>query len=159
MIEQAVAAYLTEIGVTFTATACGPTKRYDWECDQWLATFKRADKTLTEDYFTGIGHRKSSRPMPPDIARLGKRILARVEWEATNLKPVPPPAAGVLYSLLLDSRSAESNFLDWCDEFGYDSDSRKHLATYEACCEIRRRVQAFFSADERAKLGELLEDY
>ncbi|QIG56934.1 hypothetical protein vBPaeSS2019XI_056 [Pseudomonas phage vB_Pae-SS2019XI] len=97
--------------------------------------------------------------MPPDIARLAPRILARVEWEKRHLKPVAPCAADVLYCLLSDANGADQNFNDWCADFGYDPDSRKALATYDECSKVLADVRAFFSAAEREKLAELLEGY
>ena len=46
-----------------------------------------------------------------------------------------PSAADVLSCLISDALSVESasDFEDWCSELGYDPDSRKALATYNAC--------------------------
>lgn len=159
-IEIAVADYLTEKGVTFKATGGTATIRDGWECDHWSVSFIRDGKpTIVTDYYTGVGHRESKRPMPMDIARLGSKILARVQWERENLKPVAPPAAGVLYSLLSDARFGESNFHDFCDELGYDADSIKHLNIYNACCETLKQMRSFFTNVERNELDELLQDY
>ena len=45
-----------------------------------------------------------------------------------------PTVADVLSNLLTDASGYESarNFEEWCSQYGYDSDSRKALATYEA---------------------------
>lgn len=164
-IETAVSQYLAEQGVSFVAVALGQTKRDGWDCDEWRATLtKRAQSggkmaELSQPFYTGLGHRKSKVRMPPDIARLGPRILARVEWENANLKPVAPSAASVLYSLLLDAQGAEQPFDYWASDYGYDTDSIKALNIYNACCEVRRQVNAFFSHEQREKLRELLEDF
>lgn len=163
--DKPVADYLATIGVEFSAVLVGETKRDDWQCDQWrIRITKRAQSggkvaTMETDYFTGIGHRQSKRAMPADIARLRPAIMARVDWEKANLRPVTPAAASVLYSLLSDASGADGNFLDWCDDLGYDSDSRKALAIYEACCVIRADLQKVFTATERAELAAMLEDY
>ena len=89
-IETAVSQYLAEQGVSFVAVALGQTKRDGWDCDEWRATLtKRAQSggkmaELVQPFYTGLGHRKSKVRMPPDIARLGPRILARVEWDETR---------------------------------------------------------------------------
>lgn len=166
-IETAVNEYLKAQGVTFAAVLTGSGKRDDWECDSWSVSFTRYPKgvvngsniTLTTDYHTGIGHRQSRQPMPADIKRLGKNILARVDWERMWLKPVTPQAASVLYSVLSDASGAEQNFLDWCSDFGYDSDSMKAHKVYTACCELLQKVRSFFTNEERAAMQELLQDY
>lgn len=166
-IETAVNEYLKAQGVTFAAVLTGSGKRDDWECDSWSVSFTRYPKgvvngsniTLTTEFHTGLGHRQSKHPMPADIARLGKNIIARVEWERACLKPVTPQAASVLYSVLMDAQRAEQNFLDWCDEYGYNSDSMKDHKIYTACCEILQKVRQFFTIEERAAMQELLQDY
>lgn len=163
--DKAVSDYLATIGVEFSTVLVGATKRDQWDCDQWrIKLEKRAQSggkvaDMETDYFTGVGRRKSKRPMPAYIARLGARIVARVEWEKANIRPVTPEAAGVLYSLLLDASGADGNFLDWCDAYGYDSDSRKALATYEGCCVSRAQLHKLFTTTERAELAAMLEDY
>lgn len=158
--EKNVSDYLQAAGVDYSSRLLGETKRDDWTCDEWRICFKRDGKQSIETtYYTGTGYRKSARSMPADIARLGSRIIARVEWEKHNLKPVQPEVASVLHSLILDAQGAEQPFDYWCDEYGYDQDSRKALATYDACCAIRRQVNAFFSSEEREQLRAMLEDY
>lgn len=168
-IETAVAESLKAQNITFVAVGGGSTKRDGWECDAWLCKFSRAAKIdggirseakeFSVDFYTGTGHRQSVRPMPADIARLGKNILARVDWERMWLKPVAPHAASVLYSILSEAQGAEQNFLDWCGDYGYDTDSMKSHATYTACCETLQKVRAFFTIEERNALQELLQDY
>lgn len=158
--DKTVADYLQSIGAEYSARLLGATKRDEWTCDEWRVAFQRNGKPMiATPYYTGTGHRKSARPMPADIARLGPRIIARVEWEKANVEPVKPQAASVLYSLMLDAQGAEEPFDDWCDQYGYDQDSRKTLATYDACCAIRRQLNAFFTTEERAALAAMLEDY
>jgi len=38
-------------------------------------------------------------------------------------------------------------FSEWCSEFGYDSDSRKALATYDKCRRLGSRVRKFLGRD------------
>lgn len=39
-------------------------------------------------------------------------------------------------------------FSDFCAEYGYDADSRKAFATYEAVCEEWKKVSSFFTEEE-----------
>ena len=146
--DKKVDEYLAAQGVTFSARLLGETKRDSWTCDEWRVSFQRVyldsrlpvrDKAPIETaYYTGTGHR-------------AKEIK---QW-----RPVAPTAGSVLYSLLLDASGADENFYDWCANYGYDTDSRKALATYEACCIIRADVNKIFTAAERAELAAILEDY
>jgi hypothetical protein len=149
------------MGVEMLAVCLGERKRDDWTHDAWAITFTRTPGNIAEDfdYCTGTGHRKSKRPMPADIARLRPNILARVEWERYNLKPVRPDEAGVLHSLVMDAQADDMSFSNWCDDYGYDTDSRKALATYEACCECAKKLRRLFSRAEIEALRELLQDY
>ena len=52
-----------------------------------------------------------------------------------------PDAAGVLYCLLADASYAGESFEDFCGNTGSDTDSRKALATYDACCALAPRVR------------------
>ena len=159
-IETAITEYLKAQGVTYSVLPAGAKKLDGWECDSWSVWFERDGKDRLESTFhTGLGHRESKVPMPVDIARLGKNIIARVEWEKRNVVPVAPHAASVLSSLLLDSSSAEQNFHDWCDELGYDKDSIKAQGIYNACCETLTKMRAFFTGTERQEIQDILQDY
>lgn len=162
--DKAVADYLATIGVTFTAALVGATERDGWECDEWrVKLVKRAQSggkmaELATAYYTGTGHRASKAPMPHSV-KINPHSLHAEGWRAQNLRPVTPTAASVLHGLLLDASSADANFLDWCGDFGYDTDSRKALTVYEACCSTRADVHNLFTRDERAALATMLEDY
>ena len=152
--DNKAAEYLAAQGVTFSTRLLGETKRDSWTCDEWRVSFQRVhldsrlpvrDKAALETaYYTGTGHR----------AKPAKRM----SWDNAP-RPVAPTAGSVLYSLLLDASGADENFHDWCANYGYDTDSRKALATYEACCIIRADVNKFFTVSERAELAAILEDY
>lgn len=152
--DKKAAEYLAAQGVVFATRLLGENNRDGWTCDEWRVSFQRVhldsrllvrDKaTLETAYYTGTGHRA--------------KPAKRTSWDNAP-RPVAPTAASVLYSLLLDASGADENFHDWCASYGYDTDSRKALATYEACCIIRADVNKFFTATERAELAAILEDY
>lgn len=66
-----------------------------------------------------------------------------------------PRLADVLDSLATDSSMAESSFADWCGECGYDADSRKAFATFEACQEIAAKLLALLG---RVEFNNLLQN-
>lgn len=85
------------------------------------------------DYYTGAGLVKSSG------------------------RPKPPTLDDVLSSLLLDSTAAQDSFEEWCDNFGYDTDSRSALDTYLQCQESYHKLRkAKINIEQES---ERLQDY
>lgn len=134
---------------------------------------------IATDYMQGIGHvpgyihAHGSRPIMTDdtiksqerAAELGTYPLVYKTgtcWaeKIGDRKKLPAPAlAEVLYCLILDGDAADATFEEWCDDHGYDSDSRKVLATYETCRDVGHKLQRMFTSAELAELRELFQDY
>lgn len=53
-----------------------------------------------------------------------------------------------LYGIGTDAAAGEHNFLDYCEEFGEDSDSRESHKTWKACRKMRDKLYAFCSSEE-----------
>lgn len=51
-----------------------------------------------------------------------------------------PDYDSFLESILSDSEALDMTFEDFCDEFGYDSDSRKAFKVWESCCNNARKL-------------------
>jgi hypothetical protein len=167
-IEDQVDLILKNCEVTYLATHAGQRKRDGWDCDAWLVSFTLRDGRAEHeefDYFTGLGHRKPddsamAKMSAQSLRNVSKRMIA---WEDHYKrfpgKVVRPHAAGVLHSLLLDADAAEQSFASWCSELGYDTDSRKALATYEACQANSDKLCRVFDRVAREALREALQDY
>jgi hypothetical protein len=130
-----------------------------WECDGWRVTLTRNGKACENfDYYTGIGHRVVSKM---DTIRLknwyGKAYKTTEEYKKYG-KPVTPPIADVLYSLILDSEAKETNFHDWADTFGYDRDSIKANGIYKACLETSEKLTRVIPRDLLAQLADSVRD-
>lgn len=67
----------------------------------------------------------------------------------------------ILYCLILDATAYENayNFTDFCNEFGYDSDSMKAYKIYLACKKQLERYNKLFTQEEKDFLQNLLQDY
>ena len=65
----------------------------------------------------------------------------------------PPHPYNILAGL---TKHDPGSFDDFCDEFGYDQDSRRALRTYRLVCDEWKRVSAFFTADELEKAREIV---
>lgn len=55
--------------------------------------------------------------------------------------PKKPTLDDVLYCLVSDAEAGEMSFDEWCDNFGYDNDSRKALAMYLQCQENAKKIK------------------
>lgn len=89
----------------------------------------------------------------------GKRAIYRGGHIATGGALSPPDLQDVFYCLLSDSSVIDAGgFENWCSDYGYDSDSIKAKATYDACVETFAALRAAFSARELEQLQELFQD-
>jgi hypothetical protein len=149
--DKAVAATLEQWGVLYSAVCLGERTRDGWKCDAWAVTLG----TQQFDYFTGTGNRA---PVPFHHRGPKANTEAWHRLEAAR-KPVAPASASVLHSLILDSSAACETFASWCSDFGLDPDSRKALATYEACQMNADKLRRVFSPAQVETLQELLQDY
>ena len=167
--ESAVEAFVAgDCAVNYSVMYAGTEKRGDWDCDIWRFTMKNQ----SFEYFTGLGHREdvtadTKKRAAFDFPGLtekdkkgqtmrGRRYLQRVQ---ELRKPQTPPIAGLLYSIILDSAATEQSFSSWCGDYGYDSDSRKALATYTACQENAEKLHRVFTRSQIAHIQELLQEY
>jgi hypothetical protein len=138
-------------------------------CINWKCTISvKGGEVWTGDYSQGAGYlpefirHKSSR------ANYNAELFACESGKAVRFgatifdkgQPLKPPSMrDVLYSLLMDSEAYSMDFEEWADTFGYDRDSRKAEATYNACAAIGRALAAKLSPAELDRLREVFQDY
>lgn len=142
----------------------------EWAC---VLTFEGRPQEPEEfEFFTGVGLRaepdgaakmlarsKFQGLMQADIDRrthYGRRYLAYLE---TLRKPKAPDPADLLHSLIVDSSACEQSFESWCADFGYATDSRKALATYEAGQSNTDKLRRIIRPEAFRKLAEVLQEY
>ena len=101
-----------------------------WRSDKWEVCLYRGAYKITVEFFLGEGN----------------------NGRAPELKEV-------VFALLNDAQAGELSFEDFCSDFGYDTDSRRAYATWEACKENREKLLAIFSPDEIAELEVDFENY
>ena len=150
-IRANVDALLTKYGRSCEVTGGHRTEREHgtekpWQCFAWRVNFVTPEghgfrKVFAGfDYYTGLA-----------------RVRPLKNWEhniGIQARPVPPCAADVLYSLVLDSSAGGMSFDDWCAEYGADNDSIKDQRTYFECQDIAKRLRLVFT---RAQIEELAE--
>ena len=119
--------------------------------DQWRVTITSPAGFHAFDYFTGLGLRTRT------YSGYGRK------WDAMRKrhfddKPKAPTVADVLYSLFSDARAADENFHDWCDNYGYSTDSIKAMNTYTECLETARALRKHFDPTTRANIETIIQE-
>lgn len=138
--EQAVADLLQARGVEFEAVHVGAgLDSSGWCRDAWRVTFAEGARQVSLDYHTGLGR--------------------RIEAGASGSFAVSPSAAEVLYAMADDGQAADMTHAQFCDEYGYDPDSRAALELYLQCQENGVNYCKMFTAADRETIAKLLADY
>ena len=93
----------------------------NWKHYAWTVNFAPPSKApVSMDYKCGMAHAKRKKS----------------GWSDPRfdiVTPIPPKAAEVLACYCRDFTDSDCAFDEWAENFGYDTDSRKALATYESC--------------------------
>jgi len=153
--DKQVADKLQEWGIPFAAHYCGECPHGENQrVDAWRVTLGK----FNTDFYTGLGCRTPT-PAPADGGPPPRRGTVMHAGLEARRKPITPTAAGVLYCLLSDAEAVDQSFTDWAGDLGYDTDSRKALETYEACCKIGQSLRTVFTHSQREELRILLQDY
>lgn len=158
--DKAVTAYLEAIGVVFSCEYRGKQTDNDdghaWEYDLFTVRFSRGGAAVETSYRQGMGLRVTADfdELEDEAAAVG---AAGPEYLGTGAVKMPA-AAGVLFCLMADADMGRELFADFCATMGYSTDSRKAWALYEECQKTAAALR-MFTAEERAELAKMLEDY
>jgi len=88
---------------------------------------------------------------PLNYPYVGRRTMAemRQEKDRLSVKNSYPDLFALLACLCMDAGVLDcDSFEEWCSDYGYDSDSRKALKTYEACVEQSTKFKALVDVDK-----------
>lgn len=134
----AVLAYLASFFCTYKvlSTAVSVRTEGEWEYDMWhVEWFRPEGMKYVMPYRTGIGHRKASKPVAPDVL-------------------------GPLNGWLFDASCADGHtFKNFCAELGYGTDSTATHKIYLACQDQLDKLQEFFTHEQIAHLRDMMEGY
>lgn len=148
-------------GTSITSTYLGEQDQDGWRHHAWSVTLTREDQTVTISYRMGLGHEqtKCGKPKPVSIGRYAVRPYATCgheRCEKAGWRPTPPGLYEVITALKGDVTDGMP-FAGWCDNYGYDPDSRKALETYLACQQSEVDARRLFGDDWSRILED--EDY
>lgn len=140
----------------------------------WRVTLlHNGKKILTTDYGAGMGHCPSYKSGNPFRMTVDQMAAIKAECERgtaqfvgslgamarPGLKKILPDSRDVIYSLLMDSEVIDyPSFEEWARDFGYDEDSRKDEAVYNACMKIALQFRRI-GESVIAELREVYQDY
>jgi hypothetical protein len=102
----------------------------------------------------------------PDWAKQGWSIVLKYRGKRAQFRfygggaSKTPTASDLVWSVATDSTALNENFSDWCDNFGYTTDSVKARSTYKACSRNGSRlINLIGSEDVFNQLVESARDY
>jgi len=82
-----------------------------------------------------------------------KEAIDRHNQNAMHQRKYPKPEA---YNVLANLyHPTQETFEEFCDEYGYDHDSRLAERTYEAVKELNQKLESFFTTEELEALKEI----
>ena len=151
-------ALLAQLNITAEISNPRPGVEDNWPHIAYVVTFLRGSlPPLPQVWKCGIGHVKTTSPdkgamrilahlstdeesmlrawhLNPHANFKDKALQASVAAKLAFIQKVKPDASEVLACMCRDAIEAtESTFEEWAANFGYETDSRKAEATYNAC--------------------------
>jgi hypothetical protein len=138
----------------------------------WRVTLKvRGRAIFTTDYGAGIAHCPSYRQTL--TGRMSNDEAEAIKYETETGfarrpsaeyfpkgKAINPDPCDVLYCLASDADVLNySNFEEWAESLGYDTDSRKAEKTYRACLETALALRNGLGDEGLRVLQEACQDY
>ena len=145
--DTPLATLLRELGVTIGTSFRGYVPKSpdnDWEHFDWWCVISIGSRSFGTAYRTGVGH---SVRMPESWLPDDGDGVRRLRWLQSEMAPIAPTAAGVIGSMVTSGNGSDQTFYDWCSDFGYSTDSRKHLDTYLACQAELVTLRQFFGSN------------
>lgn len=128
--------------------------------DKRAVSFEFGQSTAKSGFYYTIGVQKSILPRELMGKRgLGTYIKTKLNWSFLNndkSDKIHYPEIPSEYDLLATLQKYEVGTLeDFCDEFGYDINSKKAEKIYEAVCDEYAKVCMIFNDEEMSELQEI----
>lgn len=120
----------------------------NWAHDLWDVTLSYQGRQFNTEYRTGLGHRTIHAWAKKHAQSNDLIFLAKNQFSAVKT----PNVADVVYSLLMDAHYADQTFSDWCENVGFDTDSRKALDVYLRCQDTYNQMVKLLGYDTFSQL-------
>ena len=137
--------------------------KFDSEMDFFSLNLTANGKNSSFDYYQGVGHRAAKREKGIKAIKASKiqhgQGVSYVGGTQVHQFIKKPTTASILYCLLLDSRATDESFIDWCNNFGADSDSITAYKTYESCISTSIALDSIIDSQAQELLSALLSQY
>lgn len=129
----------------------------------WVVTIIHNGQSFSTDYHQGAAYREHRSPTGRKGSKVkfkyarGGGITLHEEERLLRSVPTVPTVTDVMYCLVSDAQCAEyGDFDDFCDNLGYDNDSREAERIYNACRDTFFKLRSMFNLEQ---LSELFQDY
>lgn len=169
--------FVNETAIEIVKTYTGHRLYFDGDKDRratFHITIKRGDSSFSYDFGQSImeSYLFSEKMLYGECGGIGrflpikqsdfrfKAVNDSIKSQDEHLHPcvrqskAPPTDYSLLSCMASDSYCAGS-FEDWCDSFGYDTDSRKALNTFLMCQKIAFNIIRFFTEAELEQLQQI----
>lgn len=154
--DIAIANLLKKHDISFTPVFLRKGFKDNWECYQFTCILG----SESFEYNKGIGHCLNRASAKQYIRKYKSKYEGRLIAEVNFAEFVKmPTSAELIYSLLMDSFTAQDTFEGFCDCCGYDTDSRKALDMYLACQESGNKLRKVLDNSLIKEIEVILENY
>ena len=113
----------------------------EWNATNVTGGHLATDESGWEHYAWQVNFCPPQKGIIPLLFKCGTGHVTKTRAAWQTPRPIPPKPCEVLACYCRDYRDSDCAFDSWCDEFGYDSDSRKALAIYDGCRAIGPKLQ------------------
>ena len=126
--------------------------------DSFQVTLSYQGREMITTFKMGLGHRIVDKSKLFDLKTYGlgkyagKKIPYGIGVRNVSIlekfsKATPPEVADVLYCLLSDALCGQDTFEDFCNNLGYNADSRKDLEVYLVCQKTEQDLRKLLGND------------
>lgn len=122
---------------------------------KYLITIVRGERSISFDFWNSI---KDTYEVSANrfIKNLMDNHVLNVDLDNIKAKDMTKPREyDILACISGDAYAMELTFEEFCSEYGYDTDSIKAKSTYDATCDLSRKIHRIWNTQEIEQLQEI----
>lgn len=116
---------------------------------KYIITITRGNQSISFDFWTSMHNTYDK------VAKRAQKNGDFDVWEPKGQDLVKPTAYDVLANISGGSNTFIYTFEEWASDYGYDTDSIKAKNTYDACCDVSRKIHRIWNREEIEQLQEI----